>query len=54
MFLSSAIRWFPTHLDAFNTFYVIGGAIGIASWWILAMCTPGLFPSPSDVKFSPW
>ena len=26
MFLGNSIRWFPTHLAAFNTFWLIGGA----------------------------
>lgn len=37
MMLGGAIRWFPSHLHAFNTFYVVGGLISIASWWILAL-----------------
>jgi len=31
-----AIKWFPSHLYAFNTFYMIGGAVSILPCWILA------------------
>ena len=37
MALGSAIQWFPDHLSAFNTFYIVGGTVSIVSWWILAM-----------------
>ena len=36
MSIIGAIKWFPSHLYAFNTFYMIGGAVSILPCWILA------------------
>ena len=37
MCLGGAIKWFPNHLQAFNTFYIVGGVVSIAAWWIMAL-----------------
>eukprot|EP01047_Picozoa_sp_COSAG01_P050417 COSAG01_NODE_5099_length_4488_cov_2.306220_3_plen_328_part_00 len=37
MALGSGMSWFSSELAAFNAFYVVGGVISIASWWILAL-----------------
>jgi hypothetical protein len=37
IFLGGAMKWFPSHMSAFNTFYIIGGTVGALSWMILAI-----------------
>eukprot|EP01047_Picozoa_sp_COSAG01_P052930 COSAG01_NODE_5617_length_4143_cov_2.188180_5_plen_203_part_00 len=50
LFLGGAIKWFPSHMTAFNTFYTIGGAISIVSWLILAL----FVHPPNEKPGRPW
>jgi hypothetical protein len=45
MFLGNAIKWFPTHLAAFNTFWAVGGSVGGVAWLIF-----GLMIHPSSER----
>jgi hypothetical protein len=50
LFLGGAIKWFPSHMAAFNTFFYIGGTISIVSWLILALCVH----PPNEKPGRPW
>jgi Na+/melibiose symporter-like transporter len=37
LLLGHAFTWFPSHVEAYNTFWVIGGLIGVVAYAMLAM-----------------
>ena len=43
MFLGGAMKWFPSHMAAFNSFYIVGGVISVVAWLML-----GFFVHPPN------
>ena len=50
MFLGNAMRWFPSHLAAYNTFWLIGGSISACGWLMYGLM---IHPS-SELPGRPW